>query len=149
MFKTILVPTDGSALAMSAVDIACDLGGKYASTIIFLHVVSVAATDLPAELRTWAEVERYHLGAADLLRSFAEQILERAADRARAAGLASFETEIDFGSPAARIVDWVRDRDIELVVMGTRGLGDVGSLLLGSVSHKVVHHAPCPCLLAK
>ena len=51
------------------------------------------------------------------------------------------------GDPAMRIVDYCKAHEIDLVGIGRRGLGGLASLLLGSVSQKVSHAAPCACLL--
>ncbi|WP_256432948.1 universal stress protein [Martelella soudanensis] len=43
----------------------------------------------------------------------------------------------------------MRERKVDTVVLGSRGLGDVAGLLLGSVSHKVTHLAPCTCIVVR
>ena len=53
------------------------------------------------------------------------------------------------GDPAGRILDTAKNGGADLIVLGSRGLTDVASLLLGSVSHKVLHLAPCACLMVK
>ncbi|WP_180901977.1 universal stress protein [Martelella soudanensis] len=49
----------------------------------------------------------------------------------------------------ACILDAIRERKVDTVVLGSRGLGDVAGLLLGSVSHKVTHLAPCTCIVVR
>ena len=53
---------------------------------------------------------------------------------------------LEFGDPAGVLVDYAKAHAIDLIVMGRRGLGDLGGLLLGSVSHKVAQLASCACL---
>ena len=51
------------------------------------------------------------------------------------------------GQPARTIIEFARDRDADLIVIGSRGLGSVERYLLGSVSHKVTGLAQCPVLV--
>jgi hypothetical protein len=53
------------------------------------------------------------------------------------------------GDPAQEIVGIARRRDVDLVVLGSRGLGSIGRLLLGSVSETVLHHADRPVVIAR
>ena len=58
------------------------------------------------------------------------------------------EAEVLEGDPAERIVELARLRDVDLIVVGSRGLGTLAGLLLGSVSRDVMHHADRPVLVA-
>lgn len=53
------------------------------------------------------------------------------------------------GSVAPAIVEVAESLGSDLIVMGTRGMSDASSLLLGSIAHKVIHHAPCPVLVVR
>jgi nucleotide-binding universal stress UspA family protein len=53
------------------------------------------------------------------------------------------------GSVAPAILDAAKTFDAKLIVLGTRGLSDFAGLLLGSVAHKVIHHAECPVLVVR
>ncbi|MCG8545738.1 MAG: universal stress protein, partial [Alphaproteobacteria bacterium] len=53
------------------------------------------------------------------------------------------------GNPTDEIVAYARDNGIDLIVIASRGLSDFRGLLLGSVSHKVVQLAECPCLVVR
>jgi nucleotide-binding universal stress UspA family protein len=58
------------------------------------------------------------------------------------------ETKVAQGHPADEILQEARAGDYDVIVVGTRELGPVVGLLLGSVSRKVVHDAPCPVIVA-
>ena len=58
-------------------------------------------------------------------------------------------TEILEGSAAEVVLNVADVRDIDLIVMGSRGLGKLSELLLGSQSQKVLQHAPCPVLIVR
>ena len=62
------------------------------------------------------------------------------------AGVAKVRGLVEDGDPAHRIVETAGRENVELIVMGRRGLGDLKGLLLGSVSHKVAQAATCACL---
>jgi len=53
------------------------------------------------------------------------------------------------GSPFVEIVRYAKDRDIDLIVMGTHGRGPIAHMLLGSVAEQVVRKAPCPVLTVR
>jgi nucleotide-binding universal stress UspA family protein len=59
------------------------------------------------------------------------------------------EVLIDIGDPASTIVRVSEDLEADLIVMGRRGRGDLGGLLLGSVSHKVGHLAACAVMTVR
>jgi nucleotide-binding universal stress UspA family protein len=64
-------------------------------------------------------------------------------------GIRSVEQSVVVGHPATEIVAAAEEPGVDLVVVGARGLGLLGRLVLGSVSDRVVHHAPCPVLVVK
>lgn len=57
--------------------------------------------------------------------------------------------DVVFGDPAEEIVRAAERSDVDLVVMGSRGMGKLGSAILGSVAGSVLRHAPCPVLVVK
>lgn len=147
MIDSIVVPVDGSAHANAAVDIASELAAKLGSKLILLNVISRLGTyRVPEGLKSYVELEHVHLTEHDLLQSAANEIVANAEKRARAQGANKIETLVTTGDPAQRIVELARDRNVSLIAMGRRGLGDLKGLLLGSVSHKVSQLAECPCM---
>jgi nucleotide-binding universal stress UspA family protein len=54
-----------------------------------------------------------------------------------------------WGSPFVEIIRYARAENIDLIVMGSLGLGPVGHMLMGSVAEKVVRKAPCPVLTVR
>ena len=150
MFKTILVPTDGSDHAKKAVAIAIDLAEKYQGKVIALHVMpSLESEKLPDELRQFAQAE--HLGTTkrEVLEAVAEQILQRVQAQASGDDAPPVDTLLETGDPATTILDVAKSQNADLVVMGSRGLSDIKGLLLGSVSHKVSQLCPCSCITVK
>ncbi len=150
MIKRILVPVDGSEHATRAVELGSDLAARYHASLTLLHVVAHAGSFVvPPELQAYAKVENVSVTEADLIREAAEELVDRARSRAEAAGLEKVHTVIESGDPATRIVNYIEDHGVDLVVMGRRGLGALAGLLTGSVTHKVAHLANCSCLTVK
>lgn len=147
MFQRILVAVDGSEHAKQAAAIAGSIAKQFGSDLVVLHTMRRVGSDrVPEELKQLARVEHIELTEADALRSVAEEIVGRAKDIASQAGADKIETTIDSGNPADRVIANCKDKGIDLVVLGRRGLSDVASLFMGSVSHKVTQIAPCACL---
>lgn len=171
MFKTILVPTDGSDHANKAVRIAGDMAGKYDADLILLHVL--LRGHLNEGLQQYAEVEGLAQGPVlseaiasipsarfpvamvpenggetkeAVLNTAAELILRAAQDAAREQGASRLRTLIEDGDPAQRILQKAASEGADLIVIGSRGFSDLKGLIVGSVSHKVSHLAPCPVM---
>jgi nucleotide-binding universal stress UspA family protein len=147
MIKSILVPVDGSAHANAAVDMAGELAAKVGAKVILLNVIARPGSSLmPEELRGYAQLEHVRITEHDLLQAAANEIVAKAEKRARAKGAAKVESATRVGDPARTIVAIAKDRNVDLIAMGRRGLGDLKGLLLGSVSHKVSQLADRPCM---
>ena len=147
MLKSILVPVDGSVHANAAVDFASDLAAKFGAGVLVVNVITKVGSDrVPEDLKSYVELERMQVTERDLLQGAANEIVANAAKRARGRGAASVEALTAVGDPAQTIVQIAKERKVDLIAMGRRGLGGVKTLLLGSVSHKVSQLAECACL---
>jgi len=139
--RNILVPVDGSIHAINAVSYADDLADKCGANLNLLYVLQPEESYiLPEHLEKLVE----ETGGA---KSEADRILAAAMDRITLCDRARISKETREGDPAGEIVKFCREKGIDLIIMGNRGMGDLKGLLLGSVSHKVVQVAECPCLL--
>jgi nucleotide-binding universal stress UspA family protein len=136
--KQILVATDGSENARYAVDQALELARA-------CHAKLVVAYVRHAPLPVLGEPV-YQRSLSRELRQ-AQEATTVAADLAHQAGIEA-EVELLEGNAGGRILELARIRDVDLVVVGSRGLGTVAGALLGSVSREVVHHADRPVLVA-
>lgn len=172
MFKKILVTTDGSANARRAVETAAKLAAICGAHLRILHVAPAYLSldevetspmfgDLPQDVRD--EMHKVHETVAGMEFSafgpipapqsaidfIGNSLLEQAEANARGHGCTDASTVLAFGNAAERIVEEAEAAKVDLIVMGSRGLGEVGGLVLGSVSHKVIQHADCPCMTVK
>lgn len=150
MFKSILVPVDGSEASNRAVDLAGGLAAKLGAKVMVLHVMErIGSSRIPPDLERYVEMEHIDVSERTFLDGVAKQIVARAGTRLREAGVAEVDEEVATGSPGEVIVARAKSRGADLIVMGRRGLGRVSELLLGSVSHRVAQLADCDCLTVK
>ncbi|WP_420348983.1 universal stress protein [Pelagibius sp.] len=141
MFKTVLVAVDGSGHAANAVRCAGDIAKTYDATLVMLAVDGHRPLEAP--LADLAKSE-------DLSRSEVfERILASARILAEVPKGVTVEQRVGYGDPADEILDEAGRSGADLIVVGSRGLGEYAELLLGSVSRKVLHLAKVPVLVAQ
>jgi len=140
MYKSVLVATDGSETAGEAVRIAVELAKTFDAT---LHVVSVYQSGSKGALRI-PDMTGAYPGSADSL-SIADTLLEGIASNARAQGVVT-KTYASSGSVAERIVSVAEEQQVELIVVGNKGMKGA-KRILGSVPNAVAHAAPCAVLI--
>ncbi|MEE8517017.1 MAG: universal stress protein [Alphaproteobacteria bacterium] len=174
MFKNILVATDGSGHANKAVDLAADLAHKYDARLTVLSVIE--GGPLTEDAKRLAAEKGIDMGplqdrpditaitpeggpilldveetltAARIEAELAEAIMEEARTRAGAARGGNVKGVTGTGDAAPAILSAAEAEGADLIVMGSRGLGALKSLLVGSVSQKVSHLANCTCITVK
>jgi len=145
----ILVGIDGSAPSLKAVDFAADLASKYNAELILLKVVGDRPPELDPAVEEYARSEHIPLPEAELTLTMADNILDHARRQALSSGATQVSVEPSFGDPAAQIVAAARDREADLIVVGSRGHGRLAGLLIGSVAQKVVSLAHCPVVVVR
>lgn len=142
--EKILLATDGSEDATLAAQAAKDLSGSPGAE---LHVVHVWHDLGPPSLPTAAAGE--YSQASEEWEQEAEELLEEQAERLRSAGGTVAGVHLKKGRPPDEIAALAEELDAGLVVVGSRGLGTVKRLVMGSVSEGVVSLAPCPVLVMR
>jgi nucleotide-binding universal stress UspA family protein len=139
----LLVPIDGSESAIHALDHVIALAkerGGYELDLLNVHPEPIVY----GEIQVYATVERL----LEEQRKLSQTLLAPAVERVKAAGV-PFRVEIESGDPAMTIARRANALSCEGIVMGTRGMGAIANLLLGSVAAKVVHLATVPVTLVK
>lgn len=148
MFEKILVAVDGSEPALRAVDIAAGLAQKFGSELLVVTVVE--SLRLTPEARQFAESEHMKEPPAALAnRLVGEPLASQAARRAAAKGAKKVSQLVEDGDPAQEILQLAKHASVDLIVLGSRGLGTIRGLLMGGVSHKVMNLSECPCMTVK
>jgi len=137
MFEHIVVAVDGSPQSSKTIPVALDLAQKYGSAVTVVHV---------------REIERYEGSDVDLGPPIsADTLVAGTVTTFLDAGVeARGEVRrVRPGETPDKIIDVAKAAHADLIVMGTRGMTELKSLLLGGVANKVVHHATCPVLLVR
>ncbi|WP_246299864.1 universal stress protein [Sinorhizobium psoraleae] len=78
-----------------------------------------------------------------------DRIAEDAADVARSIGVGSVETRVEPGAYAETILKVAEEIGADLIVVGSRGLGRLRGMLVGSASQKIIQHAHCSVLVVR
>lgn len=143
--KKILVPVDGSKFSVMAMEKAQEIAGAFGSRIIILNVLEVSRIDYPSNPYKFSHqlIEEYQKESriiSSKILNEAQILLEDIADKS------SFHS-IE-GNPADVIVNYANDNDIDLVIMGSSGMGGVLNML-GSVTRKVVLSIEKPILIVR
>lgn len=143
---TILIAYDGSPDADAAVDFAGRMFPGHEAVV--LTVWERLATTTARASAGLVPVVDTSPAEEQAIQKAMEDLAVRGTERARAAGLkVTPRCEPDALAVWATIVDVADELDAELIVTGTRGMGGVRSLLLGSTSDRVLHHARRPVLV--
>jgi len=139
MFSKIMFATDGSQHSDRALKVVTDVAKKYNAPIFVVHVYPAVSDVLGAPV--YDELVAHRVAAGNQIIDEVAKVLEKEK--------ITFTRELIAGPPTEAIIHVAETRRCDLIVMGARGLGELSGLLLGSVSHRVIQHAPCPVLIVR
>jgi universal stress protein A len=144
MFTRILVPTDFSEPSDAALEYARGMAARFGATLNLLHVLEAPFVTGP--LGSEAFTPEVPAVQAELFEQARTRLRHRVLPDA--AGYLT-TTEIVAGTSARSILDYARERGVDLIVMGTHGRTGMAHLLMGSVAEKVVRGAHCPVMTVR
>lgn len=152
MMDKILVATDASAASNRALKLACQFAVQNDAALLIVHVIR--DMQIPFEIKEIPELEFNRIEVFNderelVMRKIAEKILRTASEIAEKAGVKDIETAIGTGDPATGILGFARRRKVDMVVVGTRGLGKLKGSVLGSVSRRISDNAETTCLIVR
>ena len=147
MIKKILVATDASAASDRAVTFAAQLSVQHEAELLILNVIR--DMQLPEAMRDDPSFEAFYDTRDQLMRAAADRILKEAKKRAREAGAKAVQTAIGCGDPANSVAGFARRRNIDLIIIGTRGQSKVNAAWMGSVSRKLLDLTEVNCLVIR
>jgi nucleotide-binding universal stress UspA family protein len=137
--KTILYPTDFSADAQPAFEVACALASDSCGRVVILHVERPPLTTLGGTAGVPPLPNEYNR----------EKLLEELKDIQPVCTGITVEYRLEYGDPAAMILKTAPEIGTDLIVMGTHGRTGLRHLLMGSVAERVVRKASCPVLTVR
>jgi nucleotide-binding universal stress UspA family protein len=175
MTRKILVALDGSVQAGKALDLAIDMAKAFDAELLAVHVISdrpltegerdLVEAEYREEVRQALAGFRTDPGLAQVTAegliktslnvgliihtTLGRHMLTRAEQAARRKGVRLIKTILQDGDPASTIVGVANREKADLIVIGSRGLGQIEGLLLGSVSHKVTYSAESTVVIVK
>jgi hypothetical protein len=134
--ERILVALDGSEFSESVLEQAISMGRICNSVLFAMSVIEL----YPESISLAPALE-------EKLSTEARETMDKVKDRAKKENLPC-ETIVRFGGqPHQFIVQEAKDREIDLIVMGTRGKSGLKNVFMGSVTERVIGHAPCPVMV--
>lgn len=131
--KRILCPTDFSEISMKALKIAKELKDIFSAEIDILHVMP--SHIIKKKIKKLKDKDR-------ILKEIREETMNNLTKFITNYTIA--KSEIDEGEPDKKIVSFSKENDIDLIVIGARGLGFIKGMLIGSVTDAVLKSSPCP-----
>lgn len=146
MFASIVVGTDGSDTAKTAVRYAIDLARELGARLQIVsayepvsdHRLRDEQIEVPKDLQ-WMVNPREDVLA----------LLDDATEEAKSVGVENVETFARQGDAADAVLDVAEEQRADLIVVGNRGMTGAKRFLLGSVPNKISHHAPCSVLIVR
>jgi nucleotide-binding universal stress UspA family protein len=141
--KTILFPTDFSQGARAAMDHAISLAKDYDAKLILLYVIqdiSIAEWYIPSTLSVTDLVEDMQRSARNEMEKWGTEVSAKVKD---------VDKMVVRGVPFVEIIKTAKDKNADLIVIGTHGRTGIDHILFGSTAEKVVRKAHCPVLTVR
>ncbi len=141
--KTILFPTDFSQGARAAMDHAISLAKDYNAKLILLYVIqdiSIAEWYIPSTLSVTDLVEDMQRSAKNEMEKWGTEVSAKVKD---------VDKMVVRGVPFVEIIKTAKDKNADLIVIGTHGRTGIDHMLFGSTAEKVVRKSPCPVLTVR
>ena len=143
--KKILVPIDGSDCSLYAAKHAVKLAKDENAQLFCIHIIG--SVPYYGYMGSPAAIEQYYKDLEEKARSWFDKV--RAMTRNEGIPEPKTETFSGVESIIESIIDYAANKDVDLIVIGTRGRTGLKRLIMGSVANGVVQHAHCPVLLVR
>lgn len=147
MYKKILAGLDGSKHGLGAARAAVELARSFGAE---LHLLTVTRPyNVSPKLRQFLEAENILGEPKYVMDEMTNGIVSEAKDVATKAGLKDVKAVVREGKPARTLLGYAKENDIDLIVVGSRGVGELEAALLGSVSQKISMLSGCTVMVVR
>jgi nucleotide-binding universal stress UspA family protein len=140
--KKILYPTDFSEFSRCAMPYAMEFSRHFESQLHCLHVVE------PTYLDSMLAAETHEPTITDQIGSM-QQRMQEFVDEYLKDDQEHVVSKVISGHPFEEIIGYARNQEIDLIILATHGHGALSSMLLGSITEKVVRKSPCPIMTVR
>jgi nucleotide-binding universal stress UspA family protein len=144
MFHNILVPLDGSENSYRTLPYAANLAKQFDSQINVLSVFRHHSY-IEASISMVRPKEPENLD--DVLSAYAREVVDRGKALLREQGIPKIKGFVKMGTASKKILEFAKKNNIDLIIISSKGNGDLTGYLLGGVSHKVAGLAKCPVMV--
>jgi nucleotide-binding universal stress UspA family protein len=145
-YRNILLPLDGSEIAAQALPHALEMATQSGAKLVLFQVIPAQGDEL--SMTTEMQVTQPGLERQQTMVDQAGDTLQRLADDLTLHKIPA-TVMLDVGAPAAQILDYAANHEIDLIVMSSHGRTGLARWTYGSVAGKVLSTAPCPVLLVR
>jgi nucleotide-binding universal stress UspA family protein len=147
MHKKILAGLDGSKHGLAAAQEAINLAKTFDAE---LHLLTVTRPyKVSPKLRQFLEAENLLGEPKYVMNEMTNSIVTEAKELAGAAGLKKVKAVVREGKPARTLLKYAKNNDIDLIIVGSRGVGELDAALLGSVSQKISMLSECTVIIVR
>ena len=143
MLSKILVGVDGSQPSKKALEYASNLASKYGSELYVVNTTEEFGDSVHTQL------QEQHNNYVNEVKKHSKILLNECESRAKELGVTKIYTIQKEGNAADKILEIANNKGVDTIVVGSRGLSAAKEFLLGSVSHKLSHHAKCTVVIVR
>ncbi|MDE1843892.1 MAG: universal stress protein [Thaumarchaeota archaeon] len=147
-YQNIMVPYDGSTYSQKALKMSMEMARAFDSSIYLVNVIDITTVSPPGQIRS-KETRKTLDQIKSSIKNSAESYLQKIQKDYKDSGviIKGFVLE---GDVAEKLLKFIQDNDIDLAVIGSKGLSGISKIkTLGSVSRKVSELAKCPIVIVR
>lgn len=143
-----MVPYDGSAYSQKALKMSIEMANAFDSLVYLVNVVDITAVSPPGQIHS-KESRKTLDQIKNSIKNSAESYLQKIQKDHKDSG-ATIKGFVLEGDVAEKLLKFIQDNDIDLVIIGSKGLSGISKIkTLGSVSRKVSELAKCPVVIVR